>query len=85
MNDLSYSISAENLFAAAISGEYVWATSDAARNRALSLLLVGSIARKYGGTVRVNQETYAIHVDVPDEGKVGCAQEIEKRVGSALH
>lgn len=68
-----------------IDEEYVWASSEAARRRALSLLLVGSIAGKHGGSVRVDPDTHAVSVDVPEEEKVACAREIQARVGTALN
>jgi len=67
-----------------LGGEYVWASSEAARRRATSLLLVGSIAGKHGGSVWVDPDTYAVSVDVPEAEKVACAREIEARVGTAL-
>jgi hypothetical protein len=40
---------------------------------------------KHGGTVHVDSETRAIHIDVPDEEKLACAEELSRKVGMTLH
>jgi len=61
---------------------YVWATSEEARLRALSLYLIRSIVERHGGTVDVDLATDTINIDVPDEEQTACAQEMEEQVGS---
>jgi hypothetical protein len=62
--------------------DYVWATSDAARMKALSLYLIRSIVEKHGGTIDVDLATDTININVPAKEQVACAQEIEEQVGS---
>ena len=64
--------------------DYVWATSEEPRRNALSLHLTGSIAHRHGGTVKINAETNAVNIDVPDEEKLACAEELSKKVGVPL-
>lgn len=62
--------------------DYLWATSEKAKIRALSLYLIQSIVERYGGTVDVDLANDAININVPKEKEVICAQEIEEQVGS---
>lgn len=62
--------------------DYVWATSEQARFRALSLYLIRSIVEKHGGTIQVDLATDTINIDVPKDQELACAQEIEEQVGS---
>jgi hypothetical protein len=65
--------------------DYVWATSQGSKRHALSLSLIGSIVHRHGGTVQVDSETQAIHIHVPDEEKLACAEELSRKVGMTLH
>ena len=65
-----------------MAGDYVWATSEKTRLRALSLYLIRSIAEKHGGTIEIDLATDTITIDVPDGEKVECAQEIQEQVGT---
>ncbi len=62
--------------------EYVRATSEGTRLRTLSLYLIQSIVEKYGGKVGVDLATDTIMIDVPEDKRVQCAQEIEAQVGA---
>jgi hypothetical protein len=62
--------------------DYVWATSDEARLKALSLYLIRSIVEKHGGTIDIDLATDTININVPEKEQVACAQEIEEQVGS---
>lgn len=64
-----------------VAEEYVWATSEKAKLRALSLYLIRSIVEKHGGTIVVDLGTDTINIDVPEKEKNACAQEIEEQVG----
>jgi hypothetical protein len=61
--------------------DFVWATSEQAKLRALSLFLIRSIVESHGGTLSVDLATDTISIDVPEE-EVVCAQEIEEQVGA---
>jgi hypothetical protein len=63
---------------------YVWATSEESRRHALSLSLIGSIVHKHRGTVRIDPETYSLNIDVPDEEKLACAEELGRKVDMTL-
>ena len=62
--------------------DFVWATSEQARIRALSLYVIRSIVEKHGGTIDVDLATDTISIDVPKAEELACAQEIEEQVGS---
>jgi len=64
-----------------VAEDYVWATSKKAKLRALSLYLIRSIVERHGGTIEVDLGTDTINIDVPEQEKAACAQEIEKQVG----
>jgi sensor histidine kinase regulating citrate/malate metabolism len=68
-----------------MSGDYVWATSEKTRMRTLSLYLIRSIVEKHGGTINIDLATDTINIDVPEQEKVACAQEIEEQVGAIYH
>lgn len=68
-----------------LAEDYVWATSEESRRRALSLSLIGSIVHKHRGTVRIDPETHSFNIDVPDEEKLACAEELGKKVDMTLH
>jgi len=65
--------------------DYVWARSEEARLRALSLYVIRSIVEKHAGTIDIDLATDTINIDVPEEEKLACAQEIEEQVGSMRH
>jgi hypothetical protein len=64
-----------------VAEDYVWATSEKAKLRALSLYLIRSIVERHGGTIDVDLGTDTINIDVPEQEKAACAQEIEEQVG----
>ena len=61
--------------------DFVWATSEQTRLRALSLYIIRCIVEKHGGNVEIDLATNTIDIDVPDEARLDCAQEIEEQVG----
>lgn len=65
-----------------VAEDYVWATSEKAKLRALSLYLIRSIVERHGGTIDVDLATDTINIDVPEKEKAACAQEIEEQVGA---
>jgi len=65
--------------------DYVWGTSQESKRHALSLSLIGSIVHKHGGTVQIDPETDSINIDVPDEEKLRCAEELSRKVDMTLH
>jgi hypothetical protein len=62
--------------------DYVWATSEETRLRALSLYLIRSIVERHGGTIDIDLATDTINIDVPSKEQAACAIEIEEQVGS---
>jgi len=64
-----------------VAEDYVWATSEKAKLRALSLYLIRSIVERHGGTIEVDLGTDTINIDLPEQEKAACAQEIEEQVG----
>jgi hypothetical protein len=62
--------------------DYVWATSEETRLRALSLYLIRSIVERHGGTIDVDLATDTINIDIPSKEQTACAIEIEEQVGS---
>jgi hypothetical protein len=64
-----------------VAEDYVWATSEKTKLRALSLYLIRSIVERHGGTIEVDLGTDTINIDVPEKKKAACAQEIEEQVG----
>lgn len=61
---------------------YVWGSSDQAKQRSLSLYLIRSIVERHGGSVEVDLATDTLYIDVPKEEELACAQEIEAQVGA---
>jgi hypothetical protein len=64
---------------------YVWATSEETRLRALSLYLIRSIVERHGGTIDIDLATDTINIDVPAREQTACALEIEEQVGSMCY
>jgi sensor histidine kinase regulating citrate/malate metabolism len=62
--------------------DLVWATSEQAKLRALSLYVIRSIVEKHGGTIEVDLATDTINIDVPKTEELACAREIEEQLGS---
>ena len=60
----------------------VWSTSEKSKLRALSLFIIQSIVERHGGSAEIDLATNTINIDLPDEEKVACAQEIEEQVGT---
>ena len=71
--------------ASPLAEDYVWATSEESKRHALSLYLIGSIVHKHRGTVEIDPETHSINIDVPDEEKQACAEELSKKVDITVH
>ncbi len=65
-----------------VGKDYVWATSEHTRLRALSLYLIRSIVEKHGGNIDMEMETGTICIDVPKENEVDCAREIYEQVSA---
>jgi len=65
--------------------DYVWATSQESKRYALSLSLMGSIAHKHGGTAQIDPETHSINIEVPDDQKLACAEELSRKVDMTLN
>jgi hypothetical protein len=68
-----------------VVADYVWATSEKSKLRALSLYLIRSIVEKHGGTIRIDLAKDTINIDVPEQAKDACAQEIDEQVGAMYH
>lgn len=62
--------------------DYVWGSSEQAKQRSLSLYLIRAIVEKHGGTIQVDLATDTLYIDVPQEEELACAREIEEQVGS---
>jgi sensor histidine kinase regulating citrate/malate metabolism len=62
--------------------DFVWATSEQAKLRALSLYVIRSIVKKHGGTIDVDLATDTIKINVPKSEELVCAREIEQQIGS---
>ncbi len=68
-----------------VVADYVWGTSEKSKLRALSLYLIRSIVEKHGGTITIDLSKDTINIDVPEQEKDACAQEIEEQVGAMYH
>lgn len=68
-----------------VAEEYVWATSEEAKRQAVSLYLIQSITQRHGGNAQVDFENQSINLDVPDDQKMACVQEIEEKVDMTFH
>lgn len=68
-----------------VAEDYVWATNEEARLRALSLCRIQSIVEKHGGTVEIDLATDTVNIDVPKGEAAACAQEIEEHLGGMCH
>ena len=68
-----------------LAEDYVWATSQKSKLRALSLYLIRSIVEKHGGTIKIDLATDTINIDVPEQEEDACAQEIEEQVGAMCY
>lgn len=68
--------------ATGIAEDFVWSTSEETRLRTLSLYVIQAIVEKHGGTIDIDLGSDTIHIDVPEENQVACAQEIEEKVGA---
>ena len=64
----------------AIAEDVVWSTSEETRLRTLSLYFIQTIVEKHGGTINIDLGSDTIHIDVPEENQMACAQEIEEKV-----
>ncbi len=65
--------------------QYVWSTSEKSKLRTLSLYIIRSIVEGHGGSMDIDLTTNTIYIDLPDEEKVACAQEIEEQVGTMYY
>ena len=66
------------------SEDYVWATSEESKRNTLSLHSIGSIVYRHGGTLMVETETQAVHIDVPDEKRLSLAEELSRKLDMRL-
>jgi hypothetical protein len=57
-------------------------TSEEAKLRALSLMLIRSIVQRHGGRLTVDLATDTINIEIPEETQAACAREIEEQVGA---
>jgi hypothetical protein len=62
--------------------DYIYSTSEKSYLRAKSLFLIQTIVDQYGGTLEVDLANDQIHIDVPTEYEVECAQKVEEVVGN---
>ena len=62
--------------------DFVWATNEQARLRALSLYVIRSIVQKHGGNMEIDMTTNAVEISVPEKDRAACAREIEENIGS---
>ena len=61
---------------------YIWSTSEKSKLRALSLYIIQSIVERHRGSIEIDLATDTINIDLPDEEKVACVQEIQEQVGT---
>ena len=66
-----------------VAEDFVWATNEEARRRALSLYMIRSIVEKYKGTAQIDAASDTININVPKEDQAACAHEIEGQLGVA--
>ena len=64
-----------------IAQEFVWATTEEGRLRALSVYMIRSIVERYSGTIEFDSTNDTISISVPKEDHAVCTQEIQKRLG----
>jgi sensor histidine kinase regulating citrate/malate metabolism len=64
---------------------YIWSTSEKSKLRALSLYIIRSIVERHRGSIEIDLATDIINIDLPDEEKVACAQEMEEQVGTMCY
>ena len=62
--------------------DFVWATNEQAKQRAVSLYHISSIVEKHGGTLEIDTATDTLNITVPEKKRVACAQEIEKHMAA---
>ena len=62
--------------------DYIWSTSEKSKLRALSLYIIRSIVERHGGSIEIDLATDTIDIDLPDDERSACAQEIEEEVGN---
>ena len=64
------------------AADFVWATNERAKQRALSLYHIRSIVEKHGGTVEIDMATDTLNISVPEKERIACAHEIEEHMGA---
>ncbi len=64
---------------------YVWPTSEKSKLRALLFYMIRSIVERHKGSIEIDLATDTINVELPEEEKVACAQEIEEQLGTMCH
>ena len=67
-----------------LAQEFVWATTEEGRLRALSVYMIRSIVERYSGTIEFDSTNDTISISVPKEEHVSCTEEIQKRLGCTL-
>jgi hypothetical protein len=66
-----------------VAEDFVWATSEEARLRAMSVYMIRSIVEKYSGTMEVDSATDTISISVPKDDQFACLHEIQEQLGTA--
>lgn len=65
-----------------VAEDFVWATSEEARLRAMSLYMIRSIVEKYSGTMEIDSTTDTISISVPKDEQIAFLYEIQERLGT---
>ena len=68
-----------------VAERFVWATNEGSRRQGINSYLIQSIAQRHGGDAHIDFFRHSIDINVPDEKKLACTREIEKKVGLTLH
>ena len=68
-----------------LARDFVWGSNAESKREGQSLYLVHAIAAKHQGKAKVDLQNHYIEVNVPDDNKAACLQEIEEKTGLAFH
>ena len=74
----------EDLDVLEVAREFVWGSSADSKRDGQSLYLIHAIAAKHKGNASVDLTNHSIQVNVPDDNKAACLQEIEEETGLAF-
>jgi len=66
-----------------VAEDFVWATSEEARLRAMSVYMIRSIVEKYSGTLEIDSSMDTISISVPKDDQFACLHEIQEQLGTA--